>query len=148
MAIDCPPGATTKGCTSGFDPAVKGGYTYGDFPNIVGGPEVHGSGEIWGQTLWDIRTALGHNVADTLITRAMSLSPAEPSFLDMRNAIIQADLVKYGQAHTPAPVEDLRQARHGLLRRCGRRQRRQPGGGLPRCRLLPRTAHDGIVPGP
>jgi hypothetical protein len=102
MAIDCPPGATTAGCTSGFDPAVKGGYTYGDFPNIVGGPEVHGSGEIWGQTLWDIRSALGHNVADTLITRAMSLSPTEPSFLDMRNAILQADLVKYGQAHTPA----------------------------------------------
>src|SRR4051794_1705417 len=102
MAIDCPPGATTKGCTSGADPTVKGGYTYGDFPNVVGIPEVHGSGEIWGQTLWDIRSTLGHNVADTLITRGMSLSPAEPTFLDMRNAIMQADLVKYGQAHTTA----------------------------------------------
>ena len=100
MAIDCPPGATTRGCTSGFD-GSKGGYTYGDFPNIVGGPEVHGSGEIWGQTLWDLRTALGHTVADTLITRAMSLSPAEPSFLDMRNAILQADTIAYDQSHTP-----------------------------------------------
>ena len=100
MAIDCPPGANSPGCTSGFDPSVIGGYTYGDFPDVVGRPEVHGSGEIWGQTLWDLRTELGHNVADTLITRAMSLSPTEPSFLDMRNAIIQADLVEYGQSHT------------------------------------------------
>ncbi len=100
MAIDCPPDATSRGCTSGFD-GSKGGYTYGQFPDIVGGPEVHGSGEIWGQTLWDLRTALGHTVADTLITRAMSLSPAEPSFLDMRNAILQADAIAYGQSHTP-----------------------------------------------
>jgi hypothetical protein len=101
MAIDCPPDAKNAGCTSGFD-GSKGGYTYGQFPTIVGTPEVHGSGEIWGQTLWDLRTALGHNVADTLITRAMSLSPAEPSFLDMRNAILQADAIAYGQKHVPA----------------------------------------------
>jgi extracellular elastinolytic metalloproteinase len=101
MAIDCAPTSKTAGCTSGKT-GLKGGYTYGDFPSVdpVRGPEVHASGEIWGQTLWDLRTALGHNVADTLITRAMSLSPVEPSFLDMRNAIMQADLVRYGQAHT------------------------------------------------
>ena len=99
MAIDCPVAATTKGCTSGFD-GRKGGYTYADFASVIDGPEVHASGEIWGQTLWDIRTALGHNVADTLITRAMSLSPAEPSFLDMRNAILQADQLAYGSWHT------------------------------------------------
>ena len=99
MAIDCPVGAVSQGCTSGFDPSVKGGYTYDQFGSVIDGPEVHASGEIWGQTLWDIRTALGHNVADTDITRAMSLSPTEPSFLDMRNAIIQADNLAYGGAH-------------------------------------------------
>ena len=101
MAIDCSPTSKTAGCTSGTT-GLKGGYTYGDFPTVdpVRGPEVHASGEIWGQTLWDLRTALGHNVADTLITRAMSLSPAEPSMLDMRNAILQADLVAYNQSHT------------------------------------------------
>jgi hypothetical protein len=96
MAIDCPVGAATKGCTSGFDPAVKGGYVYGDFPNIVGSPEVHGSGEIWGQTLWDLRTALGHNITDALVTRAMTISAEDPDFLDMRNAILRADLVGFG----------------------------------------------------
>src|SRR3954470_5681171 len=101
MAIDCPVGATTKGCTSGFD-GSKGGYTFGDFPNIVGGAEVHGSGEIWGQTLWDLRTKLGHKVADTLITRGMTFSAEDPDFLDMRNAILRADLVAYGGKHRTA----------------------------------------------
>jgi hypothetical protein len=98
MAIDCPPRAKTKGCTSGFD-GRQGGYTYGDFPTIVGGPEVHGSGEIWGQTLWDLRTKLGHSLTDALVTRAMSISAEDPSFLDMRNAILKADLVGFGNAH-------------------------------------------------
>jgi extracellular elastinolytic metalloproteinase len=102
MAMDCPVGAKTKGCTSGFDPSVKGGYVYGDFPNIVGGAEVHGSGEIWGQTLWDLRTKLGHKVADTLITRGMSVSAEDPDFLDMRNGILRADLVSYGGKHQAA----------------------------------------------
>jgi hypothetical protein len=99
MAMDCPVGAKAKGCRSGFDPHVRGGYTYGDFPSIVGEPEVHGSGEIWGQTLWDLRTKLGHRVTDTLVTRAMSLSVADPDFLDMRDAILQADLVAYNAKH-------------------------------------------------
>jgi extracellular elastinolytic metalloproteinase len=102
MAIDCPVGVPSKGCTSGFDPSVKGGYTYGDFPTIVGSPEVHGSGEIWGQTLWDLRKKLGHKVADTLITRAMSLSADDPSYLDMRDAILRADVVAFGRSHTDA----------------------------------------------
>jgi len=98
MAIDCAVGATAKGCSQ---PVIggQGGYTYGDFPAIGGGPEVHSSGEVWAQTLWDVRSALGHKVADTLITRAMSLSSDDPSMLDMRDAILQADTVAYGQAH-------------------------------------------------
>jgi extracellular elastinolytic metalloproteinase len=100
MAIDCAVGATSDGCTD--DNGGRGGYTYGDFPTISrSGPEVHASSEVWSQTLWDIRGALGHDVADTLITRAMSLSPTEPSMLDMRDAILQADQAVYGNAHRP-----------------------------------------------
>ncbi|MFN8189629.1 MAG: M36 family metallopeptidase [Nocardioidaceae bacterium] len=101
MAIDCAVGATAAGCAQ---PVIggQGGYTYGDFPAIGGGPEVHSSGEVWAQTLWDIRSAFGHRVADTLITRAMSLSSDDPSMLDMRNAILQADTVAYGQSHAKA----------------------------------------------
>jgi hypothetical protein len=97
MALDCGRKATAKFCTD-----INGdhGYTYGDFATLPGGPEEHASGEIWGQTLWNLRTKLGHRTAAMLITRAMELSAADPSFLDMRNAILQADLVAYGNRHS------------------------------------------------
>jgi extracellular elastinolytic metalloproteinase len=99
MAMDCDPGSTAAACTQ-IDGTTKGGYTYGDFPTIGGSPEVHSSGEVWAQTLWDIREKYGQRVADMLITRGMELSPADPSMLDMRNAILQADKVVYGRAHS------------------------------------------------
>ncbi|MFG1816391.1 M36 family metallopeptidase [Kribbella sp. NPDC049174] len=74
----------------------KGGYTYGDFPTIGGTPEVHASGEVWAQTLWDLRERFGRSYAMSIITRAMELSPNDPTMLDMRNAIVQADLVASG----------------------------------------------------
>jgi extracellular elastinolytic metalloproteinase len=99
-AIDCAVGSTASTCTRAD--GTKGGYTYGDLPTIGGTPEVHASGEVWAQTLWDVRTVLGHRVADALVTRAMSLSPSDPSMLDMRNAVLQADLVGYRSSHTRA----------------------------------------------
>src|SRR5262249_8644486 len=53
-------------------------------------------GEIWGETLWDLRAAIGARLAESLVTRAMELSPANPSFLDMRNSILMADQVVNG----------------------------------------------------
>ena len=103
MAIDCAVGAKKpRHCHSGFDPRIRGGYVYGQFPKIVGGAEVHGSGEIWGQTLWDLRTKLGHRVADAVITRGMTMSAEDPDFLDMRNGILRADLVQFGGKHQKA----------------------------------------------
>ena len=76
--------------------AGAGGFTYGDFGRVDGAPEVHGDGEIWAQTLWDLRDAIGSVDARRLITQGMRLSPPEPSFLDMRNAILQADAAEGG----------------------------------------------------
>ncbi|MGI8702467.1 MAG: M36 family metallopeptidase [Nocardioidaceae bacterium] len=90
-AIDCSVQSSASGCTQ--INGELGGYTYGDFPTVGGVPEVHSSGEIWAQTLWQLRKALGHTHADAIITRAMSLAPADPTFLDMRNAIVQANLI-------------------------------------------------------
>ena len=41
---------------------AAGGYTYGDFAKIRGGAEVHDDGEIWAQTLWQLRRRLIHGV--------------------------------------------------------------------------------------
>lgn len=97
--LDCTVGASATVCP-GTPTAGPGGYTFGDFGHISRrGPEVHADGEIWAQTLWDLRAALGSKLSESLVTRAMELSPADPSFLDMRNAILIADRVVAGGRH-------------------------------------------------
>jgi extracellular elastinolytic metalloproteinase len=97
--LDCPVGAPATVCP-GTPTAGPGGYTYGDFGRISRrGPEVHADGEIWAQTLWDLRAALGVKLTESLVTRAMELSPADPSYLDMRNSILLADQVVAGGRH-------------------------------------------------
>jgi hypothetical protein len=86
QGIDCPVGVVDPRCPGG------GGYTYGDFAHIAGGADVHADGEIWAQTLWDLRKAVGRDVAQALITEGMRMAPPEPSFLDMRNAILAAEV--------------------------------------------------------
>jgi extracellular elastinolytic metalloproteinase len=86
-AADCP---EPRRADDGVGP---GGFTYGDLGHIAGFPEVHTDGEIWLQTLWELRDTLGSVATQRLVTRAMELSPPNPSFLDMRNAILVADTI-------------------------------------------------------
>ncbi|MDQ0994483.1 M36 family metallopeptidase [Streptomyces sp. V3I7] len=77
--------------------------TYGDFGYDLTGPEVHADGEFWTATLWDLRKALvarygeqgGSDAAEHLVTDALPLSPPSPSVLDMRDAILAADALRY-----------------------------------------------------
>ena len=96
--VDCKVGDTSPKCNGGAT-SHSGGYTYADYGKVVGFPEVHSDGEIWAQTLWDLRAKLGSRTAESLVTRAMSLSPSNPSFLDERNAILLADMATTGGAH-------------------------------------------------
>ncbi|WP_426566319.1 M36 family metallopeptidase [Angustibacter sp. McL0619] len=97
--LDCPVGSESPKC-HGRPNAGQGGYTYGDFGKISSrGAEVHSDGEIWGETLWDVRSKLGSKLTESLVTRGMELSPPEPSMLDMRNSILQADTVLNGGSH-------------------------------------------------
>ena len=89
--IDCSVGSTTLPCL--------GGYTYGRFAALGGAADPHKAGEIWGETLWDIRKLLGSDVAEAIITGGMRQTPLQPSFLDARNAILQADTALYGGIH-------------------------------------------------
>jgi extracellular elastinolytic metalloproteinase len=90
QGLDCPVSPPAAQCP-GRGAAGAGGYTYGDFGKILGSPEVHYDGEIWAETLWDLRSLIGSTAAERLITQGMRLSPAEPTFLDERNAILAAD---------------------------------------------------------
>jgi len=90
QGIDCPVGAPALACP-GAPGAGPGGFTLGDMGHIAGGFEVHDDGEIWVETLWDLRTALGVSNARRLITSGLRLAPNNPSFLEARDAIILAD---------------------------------------------------------
>ncbi len=137
--IDCAPGNGAAGACPGGFATGAGGYTYGDYGKIATfdgnkpAPEIHADGEIWTETLWDLRTALdtngtgsgGSTLTERLVTRAMELSPPSPSFLDMRNAILQADQIATGGDQRGHDLAGVRRPRHGLLRLRGERQRHE-----------------------
>ena len=98
-------GNTTRGIRNwDYDQNPTG---FGDVGYDLPGPEVHSDGEIWTAVLWDLRKALvaaygpvqGGEVATRLVTDGMPLTPADPSMLDAREGILQADAIRYQQAN-------------------------------------------------
>jgi len=69
--------------------------------------EVHSQGEVWAAMLWDMRAnliqkhgfATGNRLALQLVTDGLRLSPSNPTFLQARDAILQAELVNTGGAN-------------------------------------------------
>ena len=85
--------------------------TYNDFNTSN---EVHDSGEIWASALWDLNWLLinkhgfnadlyagngGNNLTLQLVMDGLKLQPANPSFLDGRDAILAADQALTGGAN-------------------------------------------------
>lgn len=74
------------------------GFRYdSDFPDGFGDlgtgrytSSVHNVGEIWCATLLEMNRAIGKTLGLQLVVDALKLSPANPSFLDMRDAIFAA----------------------------------------------------------
>jgi hypothetical protein len=104
QGADCAVGAPAAACP-GRGAAGSGGYTFGDLGRILSGPEVHYDGEIWLETLWDVRQRLvaaldseqaGSDAAERLVTDSLRLLPPEPSFVDARNAMLTADTAAGG----------------------------------------------------
>ena len=66
--------------------------------------EIHNQGEIWCDALWDARANLianygftnGNQLILQLVADAMDLTPANPDFVEARDAIVQADLIDSG----------------------------------------------------
>lgn len=88
-----------------IDPLTLANYNGDLFPQ-QNNTEVHNAGEIWASALWDLTWLLinkygfsndlftgtgGQNVAMQLIFQGLKLQPANPSFLQARDAIIAAD---------------------------------------------------------
>ena len=86
-------------------------HTYADY---IANPEVHASGEIWASTLWDLNWLLinqdgfdpdlyngtgGNQKTLSLVMEALKIQPANPTFLDGRDAILAADQLLYGGAN-------------------------------------------------
>jgi subtilisin-like proprotein convertase family protein len=53
--------------------------------------EKHDAGEVWAAALWDLRTALGKATTEQLVVSGMKLTPCNPTMLEARDAIIDAD---------------------------------------------------------
>lgn len=85
--------------------------TLGDFNGGFPNNEVHNAGEIWAETLWDMTWNLidrhgydpdlytgvgGNNKAMDLVLLGMKLQPANPTFIQARDAILAADAALNG----------------------------------------------------
>ncbi len=67
--------------------------------HLVG--QVHSDGEIWSAGLWDLRMAVGREVADNIIVEAMSLQSANTNMASGANWLITAEQQLYGGAWKP-----------------------------------------------
>jgi len=83
-------------------------YTYKD----IGNARIpHGVGAVWSSMLWDLHWAmveeygfssdfyngnLGNNRAIQLVMDGLKMQPCDPGFVDARNAILQANQIRYG----------------------------------------------------
>jgi hypothetical protein len=73
------------------------GAPNGDYAMLgAGGFEVHRDGEIWCQTLVDLRNTLGVEVTDRLVLTGMAHTATHPSFLSARDGILAADRALFG----------------------------------------------------
>jgi extracellular elastinolytic metalloproteinase len=70
-----------------YDAAYPGTYASLGKAGYV---EVHGVGEVWCATLMDLARALGRTVILRLLVDSLKLTPASPSFLDGRDALLLA----------------------------------------------------------
>lgn len=77
-----------------------------------GALEVHNAGTLWALSLWEVRAriiadpagangdvASGNQTMLQLVTDALKLTPANPSFIDARDALFLADCAAYACAH-------------------------------------------------
>jgi fungalysin metallopeptidase (M36) len=65
------------------------------YPGDLGGG-VHSEGQIWAAMLWDLRAAIGREIADNIIVEAMSLQSNSSGMISGGNWLLTAELQLYG----------------------------------------------------
>lgn len=72
-------------------------HTYSDYNPLAG--SGHPNGEVWATMIYDIREALGINTTTQLVIDGLKGTPALPTYLDARDAVIAADGANSGGAN-------------------------------------------------
>jgi zinc metalloprotease ZmpB len=67
------------------------------YPDDIDG-RVHHDGQIWSRALWDIRQALGHTKADTIILEAQFGAGASPTMPELAQETVDTARALYGNA--------------------------------------------------
>jgi hypothetical protein len=92
---------------------ARTGSPNGDYAMLGNtGFEVHDDGEVWCQTLVDLRNTLGAPVTDQLVLTGMKHTAIHPSMLSGRNGILAADRALTGGENACAIWRVF--ARHGM----------------------------------
>lgn len=63
--------------------------------------QMHADGEIWSAALWELfmHPLVGKTVTDTIVLQSHSYVPVNPTFVDGVEALLDADINKYGGIH-------------------------------------------------
>jgi hypothetical protein len=89
-------GNTTRGIRQ--FPMSNSPFTYNDIKNGTLN-EVHNVGELWAATLWDVRKLTNAATLEQLVVSGMKLTVCQPTMLNARDAILQADANVFGGAN-------------------------------------------------
>jgi hypothetical protein len=78
----------------------------------AGALEVHNAGELWALSLWEVRSRIiaarggevseGNEILLQVVTDALKMTPLNPSFIEAREALIDADCAANACAHEAA----------------------------------------------
>jgi hypothetical protein len=78
---------------------------------LAGANEPHNAGELWALSLLEVRSQIiqqegdvagGNEITLQLVTKALAMTPCDPSFIDARDALLAADESLFGSEHKAA----------------------------------------------
>jgi len=86
---------------SGIERTLSNSYTMSNFSSLVGDNyNYHAASQILSGAFWDIRSNLGSDIADKIIFEGLdNIDQFVPSFIDVCEAILAADISIYNSAH-------------------------------------------------